>query len=79
MVFEQAYRGGLQMRARAAGGEELGRSEATFELTQYADSAGHLTLLFDSMAPLGEAARYTLHQATPNIRPEKERAPGDAG
>ena len=62
VVFNKAYRGGLQMRASNARGDELGRSKASNKLHQDADSAGHFTFSFDSQTPLAEATHFVLHR-----------------
>ncbi len=72
IVFEKAYRGGLQLRAQDAGGKELGRSGATEALKQGADSATFLSFDFDARAPLATAATYTLHAAKPRPSAEGE-------
>jgi hypothetical protein len=65
IVFADAYTGGLQLRAKTADGQEIGRSEATEKLKQVADSAGFFTFKFDARAPLATATQYSLHSATP--------------
>jgi hypothetical protein len=64
-VISQALRGGLQLRAKSADGQEIGRSEATEKLKQAADSAGFFTFKFDARAPLARRTQYSLHSATP--------------
>jgi hypothetical protein len=65
VVFDKAYRGGLQLRAAHSDGQEIGRSEPTAKLTQARDSAAHLTFDFDAQTRLTEAASYTLHKVEP--------------
>jgi hypothetical protein len=70
VVFDKPFRGGLQLRAYADDGRELGRSEPTAKLTQSRDSASHMTFDFDPKTPLGDATRFTLHKAEPKQSPK---------
>jgi hypothetical protein len=65
VVFDKAYRGGLQLRAANSDGQEIGRSEPTAKLTQGRDSATHLTFDFDAQTKLAEATSYVLYKAEP--------------
>lgn len=58
--FPEPYKGRLEMRAYAADGSELGRSEKTDLLKQSADSAEHFDFTFDERVPLAEATRFEL-------------------
>jgi hypothetical protein len=70
LVFNKPYRGGLQLRAYAADGGELGRSEATTRLSQERDSAMHMSFDFDEKTPLGDVSRYVLFRAEPRAVPK---------
>jgi hypothetical protein len=65
VIFNKAFRGGLQLRAKSAEGAELGRSPASGDLKYAADSASYLSFKFDARTPLENVAAYTLHRVTP--------------
>jgi hypothetical protein len=67
LVFNKAYRGGLQLRAYAADGREVGRSEPTTALSQARDSAARTSFAFDEKTPLDDVASYVLHKAEPKV------------
>jgi hypothetical protein len=64
-IFDKAFIGGLQLRARSAEGAELGRSPATSKLTLAADSAQYLSFKLDEHTPIENVTQYTLHSVAP--------------
>ena len=72
--FNKPFRGGLQLRALNERGEEVGRSEPTFELSQEGDSAEHIEFPFDPRTPMESATGFTVHKVKPKAKP----APGPA-
>jgi hypothetical protein len=64
-VFDKAFTGGLQLRAKSAEGAELGRSPATKKLSYTADDAEYLAFKFDARVPMENVATYTLHRVAP--------------
>lgn len=71
VLFQKPFKGGLQLRAKNAEGEELGRSPATAKLSYAADSAQHLSFDLDARTPLENVTQYTLH----SVAPAKPAAP----
>jgi len=60
-VFGKAWSGTLELRAKNAEGQEVGRSERLEKLKQDADSAAFFTFKFDSRTPLASVTEFTLH------------------
>jgi hypothetical protein len=64
-IFSKAFRGALELRAKNAEGQEVGRSERLAKLEQSADSARFFTFKFDARTPLASVTEFTLHSVTP--------------
>ena len=71
--FNKAFRGGLQLRALSESGEEVGRSEPTFELSHESDSAEHIEFPFDPRTPMEGAAGFTVHKVKPKAKPAERK------
>jgi hypothetical protein len=60
-VFSKAFSGTLELRAKNAEGQEVGRSERFEKLKQDADSATFFTFKFDARTPFASVTQFTLH------------------
>jgi hypothetical protein len=60
LIFDKAFKGGLQLRAFDAAGLEIERSTPDLSLNLNADAAQAVPFGFSSIQPL-QAARYELH------------------
>lgn len=60
VTFQNAFRGGIQLRAYDQSGQELGRSSGNAELERDADAAEHIDFPFDARVSLRYAAKYEL-------------------
>lgn len=60
-IFGKPFSGTLELRAKNAEGQEVGRSERLEKLKQDADSATFFTFKFDARTPLATVTEFSLH------------------
>jgi hypothetical protein len=60
-IFKKPFTGTLELRAKNAEGNEVGRSARLEKLKQETDSATFFTFKFDPRAPLASVTEFTLH------------------
>jgi hypothetical protein len=60
-IFGKPFNGTLELRAKNAEGQEVGRSERLEKLKQDADSATFFTFKFDARTPFASVTQFTLH------------------